>query len=79
MAKTADGRIIIMPGSGVRKENIKELADKTGTVEFHSSLRGNQKSKMEFIHPAFDSSSESYLNPNIDVEDVKALRHALSF
>ncbi len=79
LAKTADGRIIIMPGSGVRKENIKELADKTGTVEFHSSLRGNQKSKMEFIHPAFDSSSESYLNPNIDVEDVKALRHALSF
>jgi copper homeostasis protein len=77
LIKAADERIIIMPGSGVRKENIKELADKTGAVEFHSSLRGKQKTNMEFIHPAFASSEESYTNPAIDVEEVKALRKAL--
>ncbi len=41
--KIADERIIIMPGSGVRKENIKMLAEKTGCVEFHSSLRGRRE------------------------------------
>jgi copper homeostasis protein len=77
LVKLAEERIIIMPGSGVRKENIKDLAEKTGTKEFHSSLRGNKKSKMEFLHPSFADSSESYTNPAIDSEEVKALRKAL--
>lgn len=78
LVKAADERIIIMPGSGVRKENIKELAEKTGATEFHSSLRGKQKSKMEFLHPAFANSEESYTNPSIDPQEVKQLRNALN-
>lgn len=77
LVRMADERIIIMPGSGVRKENIKQLAEKTGAKEFHSSLRGKQKSKMEFIHPAFADSAESYTNPFIDLKEVKALKEAL--
>lgn len=77
LVKAADERIIIMPGSGVRKENVKELAEKTGAKEFHSSLRGNKKSEMEFVHPSFAGSSESYTNPAIDPAEVKALRNAL--
>lgn len=73
----ADERIIIMPGSGVRKENIKMLAEKTGCIEFHSSLRGKEQSKMDFIHPAFKDSGESYLNNAIDAENVRTLRKAL--
>ena len=76
--KLADSRIIIMPGSGVRKENIKILAEKTGCTEFHSSLRGKMKSPMQFIHPAFTLSEESYFNNHINSEDVKALRNALN-
>ena len=75
--KAADERIIIMPGSGVRKENIKMLAEKTGCTEFHSSLRGKGRSKMEFIHPAFKNSEESYSNNAISPDDVRALRNAL--
>ncbi len=75
--KAADDRIIIMPGSGVRKENIKILAEKTGCTEFHSSLRGKEKSKMAFMQEAFKDSGESYLNNAIDGEDVKALRKSL--
>ena len=75
--READDRIIIMPGSGVRKENIKMLAEKTGCTEFHSSLRSKRKSSMEFIHPAFAGSEESYMNNYIDPEEVKALRKAL--
>ncbi|HEV8284356.1 MAG TPA: copper homeostasis protein CutC [Chitinophagaceae bacterium] len=74
----ADHRIVIMPGSGVRKENIKTLAEKTGCTEFHSSLRNKTKSKMEFIHPSFENSSESYMNNSIDPAEVAALRNALS-
>jgi copper homeostasis protein len=47
-------------------------------MEFHSSLRGKDRSKMEYIHPAFAESAESYVNPGIDVAEVRALRSALS-
>jgi copper homeostasis protein len=75
--KIADERIIIMPGSGVRKENIRMIADKTSCTEFHSSLKGSSKSKMEFIHPSFAASEESYMNSAIDPDEVRALRAAL--
>lgn len=77
LIKAADNRIVIMPGSGVRKENIKELKDKTGAVEFHSSLRNTSPSQMKFIHPSFQNSEESYCNPAIDAKEVRALRDSL--
>jgi copper homeostasis protein len=76
--KAADHRIIIMPGSGVRKENIKVLTETTGCTEFHSSLRGKTKSRMQFIHPAFERSEESYMNNAINAEEVRELRNALN-
>jgi copper homeostasis protein len=74
--KAADHRLIIMPGSGVRKENIKSLAAATGCIEFHSSLRGKEKSKMEFVHPSFTSGDT--MNNAIDPNEVKELRKALA-
>lgn len=76
--KKAGERIIIMPGSGVRKENIKMLAAKTGCTEFHSSLRGKEISNMDFVHEAFKDSAESFMNNAIDEEEVKALRNSVS-
>jgi copper homeostasis protein len=76
--KMAEKRIIIMPGSGVRKENIKLLAEKTGCTEFHTSLRSKTKSMMEFIHPAFAESEKSYMNSAVDVSEVKALKNTLN-
>ena len=74
LIKKADDRIIIMPGSGVRKDNIKMIADKTGALEFHSSVKGQKNSAMEFIHPSFNETK----NAAIDPEEVKALRSALN-
>ena len=76
--KLADHRIIVMPGSGVRKENIKLLAEKTGCKEFHSSLRSKAKSKMNFIHPAFENSPESSMNNSIDPLEVSDLKKILN-
>jgi copper homeostasis protein len=75
--KLAAGRIIIMPGSGVRKDNIRSLAEKTGCTEFHSSLRSKTKSKMDFVHPSFMDSGESYLNNSIDTAEVYELKKIL--
>ncbi len=77
LIKAANDRIIIMPGSGVRVDNIRELAEKTGATEFHSSLRSKQASPMEFIHPAFADSAESYQNPFINGAEIQALKEAL--
>lgn len=48
LVQQADDRIIIIPGSGVRSNNIKELAQYTGAVELHSSARKAAPSAMQF-------------------------------
>lgn len=77
LVEKADGRITIMPGSGVRKENIREIAEQTGTREFHSSLRTSKASAMKFLHPSFESLPGNYYNPHILPGDVSDLRKAL--
>jgi copper homeostasis protein len=75
LIKKADERIIIMPGSGIRKENVAVVASKTGATELHSSLRTKIKSKMEFRHPAF--LEDSYEHYSVVADDVRALREGL--
>lgn len=47
----ADGRIIIMPGSGVNEENIAKLAEETKAAEFHFSAREPISSGMTYRNP----------------------------
>lgn len=77
LQKESAGRIIIMPGSGVRADNIKALSNQTGCTEFHASLRATKSSNMEFVHPSFYDAEGSYTNPHIDPSSVRALRTAL--
>lgn len=77
LVEAAAGRIIIMPGSGVRKDNIAALAEATGATEFHSSLRSVSASNMTFVHPAFADEAGDYNVDTIDPAEVKALRDAL--
>lgn len=48
----AASRIIIMPGAGIREDNISEIISITGATEFHSSAKSVLKSKMEFRRQA---------------------------
>ena len=73
----AASRITILPGSGVRPENIRFLAEHTGCNEFHASLRRREPSAMQFRHPAFANDPDSYENNSIDVAEVTALIAAL--
>ena len=47
----ANGRIIIMPGSGVNEDNIATIAAETKATEFHFSAREPIDSKMEYGNP----------------------------
>ena len=70
----ANNRIIIMPGSGVRSNNIKELADFTGAKELHSSARKLLSSQMDFTQL---SMKEKLENINVDVVEIKKMKEIL--
>lgn len=74
----ADGRIIIMPGSGVNVGNVGLIKDQTGCYEFHASLRSKKESEMDFKHPGFINDAGSYINNFIDADEVKQFKLAVS-
>ncbi|GAB3422813.1 copper homeostasis protein CutC [Niabella aquatica] len=73
----ANGRIVIMPGSGVRDNNILSLAAQTKCHEFHASLRELKKSVMSFFPPAFEQNAEND-HYSIDEEKVRQLKNRLA-
>ena len=78
LQEQAAGRIVIMPGSGVRPDSIVELAKQTRCVEFHTSLRSGRESAMTFKHPSFMNSNDSYQNPGIEPGSIAAMKQQLS-
>ena len=75
LIKQADDRIIIMPGSGVRSDNIIKLAEKTGAVEFHSSARVFKDSKMDYVNSQM---KESMTVVAVDTDEVKKMIESLT-
>lgn len=49
--RQAAGRIILMAGSGVTEQNIREIHEATGLREFHFSAREPQPSAMRYVNP----------------------------
>ena len=70
LIKQADERIIIMPGSGVRADNIVGLAKRTGAVEFHTSARINIDGKMNYIN---EGMKENLKSVSLDEQEVKKI------
>ena len=70
LIKQADERIVIMPGSGVRSDNIIELAKRTAAVEFHTSARINISSKMDYTN---EGMKEKLQSVSLDEEEVKKI------
>ncbi len=73
LVKLADDRIIIMPGSGVRGDNIIELTVETGAVELHSSA------KIIMPSPHFNKTEmeEELKNIYVDSNEIKMMKKAL--
>ena len=49
--RQADGRIILMAGSGVTEQNIRRIHEATGLTEFHFSGRESFGSAMQYVNP----------------------------
>jgi len=75
LIQQADERIIIMPGSGVRSNNIKTLADYTGATELHSSARQLVASTMTFNQV---SMNDSLQNISVDEIEIKSMLQQLN-
>ena len=70
LVEQANGRIVIMPGSGIRANNINEILQQTGVMEIHSSARQNNPSKMEFN---VTSMNENLQSTGVDVDEIKIM------
>ena len=74
LVQQADDRIIIMPGSGVRSDNIVNLAEKTGAQEFHTSARVSLDSNMKYSN---EKMQEQLRFESVDTEEIKTILHLL--
>ncbi len=75
LVKRADGRVIIMPGSGVRSGNIARLAEYTGAVELHSSARILQSTAMAYIK---ESMQEDLTTVTVDTDEIQKMKAAIA-
>lgn len=81
LVKIANGRISVMPGGGVTRENVAELAEATGAVEFHSSARMALPSPVRFRKQGIamgDVPDREYDRFTVSEEKVRALAQALA-
>ena len=74
LVEQAGDRIIIMPGSGVRSNNIKEIMQATGAKEIHSSARKMLPTQMLY---AKDSMNESLQATGVDADEIKKMLEKL--
>jgi copper homeostasis protein len=70
LIKQSDGRIIIMPGSGITSQNIISIAESTGATELHSSASFSEDTKMHYINPQMN---ESLNHVSVNIEEVKKM------
>jgi copper homeostasis protein len=66
-------RIIILPRSGVRSNNLQKIMQ-TGAKEFHSSARKEMPSAMQFT---VASMSETLMNTGVDEDEIRKMKTIL--
>lgn len=70
LVQQAGDRIIIMPGSGVRANNIKEIITQTGAIEMHSSARTTVPSQMLYFKATMQEALQS---TGVDTAEIKKM------
>ena len=75
LIEEAGERITIMPGAGLTPENIAEVAESTGAVEFHGTFRSLFNGEMEYLNS--DMTGEEKENTGFHTDPEK-VRKALS-
>jgi len=78
LIRQAEGRIQLMPGSGVRASNIADLQRETGAHHFHSSARTFRKSMMEFVQPHMPEEQSTIIADRHEIEQMRFQLNHLS-
>jgi copper homeostasis protein len=81
LVKAAQGRIVIMPGSGIKPENARRIVDEAGVREIHAGLGSFVASPMRFRNPrtAMGNAPErEYQRLVVLEESVRKLRDAVA-
>ena len=79
LIQQADDRIIIMPGSGVNPDNIMQMAESTGAVEFHSSASIFLNSEMKYVNELMDEKMQHIVVNKEEVRKMVGLLNSLKF
>ncbi|HCT23309.1 MAG TPA: copper homeostasis protein CutC [Chitinophagaceae bacterium] len=69
----ADGRIIIMPGSGINSSNVAMMREFTGATEFHTSARILKDSPSTFMNPAMPEDFRQDFTDTVEIQRIKQL------
>ena len=72
----ATGKIVVMPGSGIREESVTDLLSNTGAREFHISASGKRPSGMKFKKQGvlMGTSKSEYMVDIADAARIKKFR-----
>jgi len=79
LIQQADDRIMIMPGSGVNADNIMQMAESTGAVEFHSSASIFLNSEMKYVNELMDEKMQHIVVNKEEVRKMVGLLNSLKF
>lgn len=71
MINISDGKVIILPASGINENNIAELAQYLGVKELHGSFRTTVKSEMKYQTSAISSIHSEYTSQASSAEKIK--------
>ncbi|MEO3407994.1 copper homeostasis protein CutC [Mucilaginibacter sp. CAU 1740] len=77
LIEQADGRLSIMPGSGVSETNVADLVHYTGATEVHSSARVRVASQMKYHNEHIMMGAEAGDEYSIDVTGVDRVKELI--
>jgi copper homeostasis protein len=70
LVEQAAGRIIIMPGAGVRAGNIKTLQEITKATEFHTSAKKLIASVVTYQNPSIRDSGDVWMADEAEIKNI---------
>lgn len=73
LVKLAGERIIIMPGSGVKADNIIDIAESTGAKELHSSASMPAESEMKYFNTMMNENLSAVTVNEAEVKKMATL------
>ena len=73
LVKQAAGRIIIMPGAGVKSSNLQKLITESNATEFHASARAQADNPLHYINTRISDYGSIYISVEEEVRAMVAI------